>query len=220
MQAQIEIQAVARSESGKGIARAARRAGFVPAVLYANKKGNVNLSVDAQVLTLEYRKGGFLSKIVALKTDKETYHVVPREVQLNPVSDKIEHADFQLVDAKSEVKVRVPVHFIGAEKSIGIKRGGVLSIISRQLQLLCNVNAIPKAIEIDLTGLNIGQSVHINDLKLPEGSRSAYKNRNVTVCSMTGRGKDEEEKPAAEAAAAAPAAGAAPAAAAKPAAKK
>lgn len=224
MQAQVELTSVERPGTGKGAARAARRMGHVPAIIYGNTKAPVTLSVDANGLTNEYRRGGFMNKVVALKTEKNTYFAIPREIQLNPVSDKVEHADFMHVDANTEVKVRVPVHYLNAEKSIGVKRGGVLNVVRRHLDVVCNVRAIPAVIDIDVTNVNIGTSIHIKDIALPEGVRPAIKGRNITICSITGRGKDEEEKPAeGVAAAAVPAATAkapAAAAAAKPAAKK
>jgi large subunit ribosomal protein L25 len=223
MQAQIEFKAVERSAIGKGGAREARRQGTIPAVIYGNSKPVVTLSVEGNNLSNEYRKGGFMNKIVALKSEKSTYFAIPREIQLNPVSDKVEHIDFMHVDEKTEVKVRVPVHYLNAEKSIGIKRGGVLNVVRRYLDLVCNVRNIPTVIDIDITNVNIGTSIHIKDVVLPEGVRPTIKGRNFTICSITGRSKEEEEKPAEAAAAPAAAAGAAKpaaAAAAKPAAKK
>lgn len=214
MQAQIEFKATERDSIGKGGARAARRAGNIPAVIYGNAKATVTLSVEGNPLSNEYRKGGFMNKIVALKSEKATYFALPREIQLNPVSDKVEHIDFMHVDASTEVRVRVPVHYLNIEKSVGIKRGGVLNVVRRYMDVMCNVRAIPTHIDIDITNVNIGTSIHIKDIALPEGVRPAIKGRNFTICSITGRSKDEEEAPAA-AAAAAPAA-----AAAKPAAKK
>jgi large subunit ribosomal protein L25 len=227
MQAQVEFKATERTTIGKGGAREARRQGTIPAVIYGNAKPIVTLNVEGNNLSNEYRKGGFMNKIVALKSEKATYFAIPREIQLNPVSDKVEHIDFMHVDAQTEVKVRVPVHYLNAEKSIGIKRGGVLNVVRRYLDVVCNVRAIPKVIDIDVTNVNIGSSIHIKDIVLPEGVKPSIKGRNFTICSITGRGKDEEEAPVAAAAAtaAAPAAAAgakaAPAAAAaKPAAKK
>jgi large subunit ribosomal protein L25 len=216
MQAQIEFKAVERATIGKGGAREARRQGNVPVIIYGNTKPAVTLSVEGNSLSNEYRKGGFMNKIVALKSDKNTYYAIPREIQLNPVSDKVEHVDFMHVDAQTEVKVRVPVHYLNADKSIGIKRGGVLNVVRRYLDVVCNVRNIPSVVDIDISAVNIGTSIHIGDVALPEGVRPAIKGRNITICSITGRSKDDEEKPAD--AAAAPAAAAKPAA--KPAAKK
>lgn len=215
MQAQLEFEATSRSVSGKGSARAARRAGTVPVIVYGNKKDPVSLAVNANQLTVEYRKGGFMSKVVALKEGKNTLYAIAREIQLNPVSDKIEHADFMHVDAKSVVKVRVPLHFLNVEKSIGIKRGGVLNMVRRHVEMLCNVDSIPKALDVDVANVNIGSSVHINDITLPKGAKPSIA-RNFVLCSITGRAKEEEAAPAEGAAAA----GAVPASTAKQPAEK
>lgn len=223
MQAAVEFKGEARKVSGKGAARAARRAGHVPVVLYANTKETVHANIDANALTQAYNKGGFMNKIVSIDVGGKNYFGIAREIQTHPVSDKIEHADFQQVDAKSEVKVLVPVHISGAEKSVGMKRGGVLNIVSHQVALLCNVTKIPSSIDIDVTDLNIGSSVHLSDIKLPEGVRAANKRVDATIVSISGRAADDDTAAAATAGAAevpastakAPAAGAAAAPAAK-----
>lgn len=230
MKAAIEFKAEARPLAGKGAARAARRAGLVPVNIYANGKENVNLSVEARVISNEYFRGGFMNKVVSLSVNGKNIFAIPRDIQLNPVTDKIEHADFLAVDDKSLVKVRVPVHFLNADKSIGIKRGGVLNIVARDVQLLCPVASIPAALEIDLATLDIGSTIHINNVELPKGVSAASKGRDYTIASIAGRQKEEAADatgapvagavPATKAAAATAAAAAAPKAAAKPAAKK
>ncbi len=237
MKAAIEIKADLRTNAGKGAARAARRAGQVPVIVYGNGKPNVSLNVDARALANEYFRGGFMSKVVSLKSDGKDIFAIPRDVQLNPVSDKIEHADFLAVDDKSVVKVWVPVHIINSEKSVGVKRGGVLNIVAHRVELLCPVASIPSSLDIDVSALDIGSSVHINSVALPKGVISATKGRDITIASIAGRQKEEEvvaaaapvagavpastaKAPAAGATPAAGAAAAAPAAAAKPAGKK
>lgn len=234
MKAAVEFKTETRETPGKGAARAARRAGFVPVVVYGNNKPNISLSVEARAISNEYFRGGFMNKIVALKNGGKDIFAIPRDVQLNPVTDKIEHADFLAVDEKSVVKVWVPVHITGTEKSVGLKRGGVLNVIAHRVQLLAPVASIPAALEVDVSTLEINTSVHLKSLALPKGVTPASK-RDQTIASITGRKKEEEEIPttapaagavpastakapdAAAGAAAAPAAGAA---AAKPAAKK
>lgn len=235
MKAAIELTATPRPVAGKGAARAARRAGNVPVNIYANGKKNVHVNVEARVLSNEYFRGGFMNKIVSLKLDGKDIFAIPRDIQLNPVSDKIEHADFMAVDDKSVVKVKIPLHFLNAEKCVGIKRGGVLNTVARNIEVLCPVANIPAVIDIDLSALNIGESVHTHNLELPKGVAPSSK-QNMTIASIAGRSKDEEAdaatgapvagavpstKSAAAAAAAAKAPAAAPAkGAAKPAAKK
>ena len=230
MKAAVEMKAEIRANAGKGAARAARRAGQVPVIVYGNGKANVSLNVEARALANEYFRGGFMNKIVALKADGKDIFAIPRDVQLNPVSDKIEHADFLAVDDKSVVKVWVPVHVTNADKSVGIKRGGVLNIVSHRVQLLAPVASIPASLDVDVSALEINNSLHLNNLELPKGVKPASK-RSITIVSITGRAKDEEPAagaaapvagavPSTKSAAAGAAAAAAPAAAAKPAAKK
>ena len=236
MKAAVEFNAETRETPGKGAARAARRNGFVPVIVYGKGKDNVSLNVEARALSNEYFRGGFMNKVVALKTGGKNIFAIPRDVQLNPVTDKIEHADFFAVDEKSVVKVWVPVHIVNAEKSVGIKRGGVLNVIAHRVELLAPVASIPASIDVDVAALEINNSVHLKGLKLPQGVTPASK-RDMTIASITGRAKEEAEVPVAgapaaaavpstksaaagAAAAAAPAAGGKAAPAAKPAAKK
>ncbi len=231
MKASVEFTAETRDLVGTGSAREARRQGKVPVAVYAKGKPNLSLVVDAMQLSHNYFKGGFMNKLVSLKIDGKDNFVIPREMQLNPVTDKIEHADFISVDAKSIVKVTVPVHFNNTEKSVGIKRGGILNIVRHEVQLMAPVTSIPSSVEIDVTNLNIGDSIHLHNIKLPEGVSTAIKREDFTIASLTGRAKEEEEVVAAPSATAvpastakavegAPAAGGKAAPAAKPAAKK
>ncbi|MFM9890475.1 MAG: 50S ribosomal protein L25/general stress protein Ctc [Rickettsiales bacterium] len=219
MKAAIEINAEARKTTGKGAARAARRKGFVPVSVYANGKPNQSLNVEARVLANEYFRGGFMNKIVSLKLDGRDVFTIPRDIQLNPVTDKIEHADFIAVDEKSVVKVRVPVRFLNTDKAVGLKRGGVLNIVRHEVELYAPVASIPTALEVDVAELNIGDSVHLHNMALPEGVSPVIKGRDFTIASIAGRQKEEEEAPVAAAAvatgAAAPTAGAVPASTAK-----
>ena len=210
MKAAIQFKAETRPEAGKGAARAARRNGFVPVNVYGKGKSNVSANVEARALSNEYFRGGFMNKIVSLNLGGKEIFAIPRDIQLNPVSDKIEHADFLAVDDKSVVKVFVPVHFLNADKSIGVKRGGVLNIVAHKLELLCPVASIPAAIDVDVATLDIGSSVQLTNVTLPKGVCPAVKGRNVTIASIAGRAKEEEEV-----ATAAPVAGAVPASTAK-----
>jgi large subunit ribosomal protein L25 len=209
MKAAVEFKAETRETPGKGAARAARRAGFVPVIVYGKNKPNVSLSVEARAISNEYFRGGFMNKIVALNSGKSSIFAIPRDIQLNPVTDKIEHADFLAVDEKSVVKVWVPIHMTGTEKSIGLKRGGVLNVIAHRVELLAPVASIPAAIDVDVSAMEINTSVHLKDLNLPKGVVAASK-RDLTIASITGRKKEEEEV-----ASAAPVAGAVPASTAK-----
>jgi large subunit ribosomal protein L25 len=208
MKVNATLEARPRENSGKGAARALRRAALVPAILYGNKQEAVKLALPLKELTLEYRKGAFFNKIIDLKMDGKIIHSLPRDVQAHPVTDVIEHADFQRVDKDSIIHVFVPVRVLNQEKSVGLKRGGVLNIVRHEIELLCKPDSIPAFIEIDVLNVDIGRSVHINDVKLPENVKTAIKDRNFTLITVAGRSKEEEAPAAAAAAAAMPAAGA------------
>ena len=215
MKTAVNFQAETRAAAGKGAARALRRQDKIPAILYTPGEAPVKLALPSKDLTLAYKKGGFMSRVVSISIDGKTYQAIPREVQTHPVSDKIEHADFQRVTAGEKVKVEVPVRFLGADKSAGLKRGGVLNIVRHELELYAAPEHIPVAIEIDISALEIGDSVHINDVKLPADVTPTITNRNFTIATIAGRAKEEEEaKPvaAAEGAAATTVEGAAAAA--------
>ncbi len=198
MQAAITFEAAKRETAGKGSARALRRAGKVPAIVYGELKENVSIAIEEKDVVREYFKGGFFNKLVEVKLGSESYHVLPRDVQLHPVSDKVEHVDFLKVTDESTVTVKVPVRYINRERSKGIKRGGALNIVRHDVELVCNVNHIPSFLEVDLLEVNIGDSVHISSVTLPEGVKSSI-DRDFTLAAITGRGKkDEEETAAAE----------------------
>jgi len=207
------LEAQPRNTSGKGAARALRRLGRVPAVVYGRTKEPASISLPLKELTLEYRKGSFFNKIVDITVGGDKFHALPRDVQTHPVTDVIEHADFQRVEKDSIIHVFVPVKVLNQEKSVGLKRGGVLNIVRHEIELVCTPDAIPSAIEVDVLTSDIGSSVHINDIKLPANVRTAIKDRNFTVVTVAGRTKEEEERPVVAAAAAADGAAAAPGAA-------
>ncbi len=222
MKAAYQFEAKKREATGRGAARAVRREGQVPAVMYSQKMEPVSFSLAENVLTREYNKGAFTSKLVEITLDGKKYFALPRDVQTHPVSDRIEHADFLQVDASSEIRVHVPVKVLNADKSIGLKRGGALNIVRHTVEMICKPDTIPSRIEVDVKDAEIGDSIHISAIKLPEGVKPVIQDRDFTLVTVAGR-KAEEEAKTADAAAegAAPAAGAAaPAAAAKPAAKK
>lgn len=203
MQAAYSFDATPREKMGKGASRALRRDKQVPVIVYVKGKESQSFSVDENALTIAYKKGSFTSKLVELKGKGGTFFAIPRELGIHPVSDRIEHADFQQVDETSEIKVKVPVHVQNVEKSIGIKRGGVLNVVRHDIEMMCKVNNIPKAIDIDISELNIGSSVHVDDITLPQGATPVIK-RNFTIITIAGRAKEEEAAAAAPTGPAAP----------------
>lgn len=235
-----EIKATARPRAGKGAARQVRREGKVPGVIYGDKQAAVTVALDSNELSKIIGKGKFLSTLFELNVDGQKSRVIPRDVQLDPVKDFAIHVDFQRVGPGGKIRVAVPCRFVNEGASPGLKRGGVLNIVRHDVEVICSADAIPAFFEFDLTGIEIGRSIHISATKMPEGVSPVIRNRDFTVATIAGAKAQEEEKPAAaaEATAAAPAAGdakaaaapaaaagakdakAAPAAAAKPAAKK
>jgi len=218
-----------RTDAGKGVARALRREGKLPGVLYGKGQTPVSIALSAKEVTLEYQKGRFRSRLVEITLDGKSIQALPKDLQFNPVTDQIEHVDFIKVEKGVALRVMIPVKFSGQEKSIGLKRGGVLNVVRHEIEFECAPDSIPTHIDVNVSAMDIGSSVHINDVELPKGVKPTI-TRNFTVAAVAGRSRaDEEVKPAAAAAAATPAAGAAPAAgakkddakaAAKPAAKK
>lgn len=216
------LQAEARATAGTGISRSLRRDGKVPGIVYGGGGEDVKIAVSTKELTKEYTKGGFFSKLVDLKIGNQNLLALPRDIQFHPVTDVITHIDFQRVAKDSKIHVFVPVQFINADKCIGVKRGGILNAVRREVELVCTPDNIPEVLIADVANLNIGGSVHINDVKLPEGVRPAIHDRNFTIATIaSSKGMQEETATVAvaaegDAAAAAPAAGAAaPAAAGK-----
>ncbi len=202
-------------------ARAVRRTGNVPAVVYGgDDKTAATIQIDANDLFNLIKKGRFLSTVFDIDVGGKTLKAIPRDVQLDPVKDTPLHVDFQRIGADNRVRVGVPVRFINEAQSPGLKRGGVLNIVRHDVEVWCPADAIPQFFEVDLTGLAIGRSVHISAVTLPAGVKPTIIDRDFTIATIAGSGsKDEEETPAAGAAAAPAAAdGKAPAAAASPAA--
>jgi large subunit ribosomal protein L25 len=218
------LTAELRDRSGKGPARSTRRAGRIPAVVYGAKSAPTLISLEPRQLEPELLRGGYYTTLFDIKVNGTTERVLPRDVHFDPVTDKPIHADFMRVTDQTKVRVHVPVSFTNEGLSPGIKRGGVLNIVRHEIDVVCQANNIPHAIVIDVTGLDIGDSIHIRMVKLPEGVKPAIE-RNFTIATIappTVHKTEAEEQAAAaaaaavaapEGAAAAPAAGAAPGAA-------
>jgi large subunit ribosomal protein L25 len=178
------LTAERRERAGKGGARATRRAGRIPAIVYGDGQDPAMLSVDPRALSLALHKAGFFATLFDLKIDGETTRVLPRGVQLDPVSDKPIHVDFMRVSAGSRVHVQVPVVFRNDVASPGLKRGGVLNIVRHEIEVVCAPDLIPQELVVDLTGLEIGDSVHISAIALPEGVRPTITDRDFTVATI------------------------------------
>jgi large subunit ribosomal protein L25 len=180
----ITLEAQPRDRAGKGAARATRRAGRIPAVLYGDKKAPLTLSLDPKSFVRELSQPGYFSHLVDIKLDGETHRALPRDVQFHPVTDTPLHADFVRVTADTRTHVAVPVAFENHAGSPGLKRGGVLNIVRHEIDVSCRADSIPERIVIDLTDLDIGDSVHISSVKLPEGVRPTTTERDFTVATI------------------------------------
>jgi large subunit ribosomal protein L25 len=205
-----QLTAEARQDTGKGPARLLRRQGKLPGIMYGAGIEPIKIAIGQHEFSQVLRRPGFFAHVVELTLGNEKHRVLPRALQRNPVTDIPEHVDFLRITDAAEVHVMVRVLFKNREKSPGLKRGGTLNIVRRELELLCTSDHIPEVIEIDLAGTNIGQSIHISHIPLPQGVRPAISDRDFTVAAIVGRRgqKEDEDATPAAAAAAAPAAGA------------
>lgn len=203
MSAVKQIQAVARDRAGKGAARAVRREGLVPGVVYGDKQEPQLVSLGYVDMFQQVQTGRFLSTLVDLEVDGTTVRTIPRAVQFDPVRDFIIHADFLRLGAGARITVEVIVQFRNAEASPGIKRGGVLNVVRHEVELSCPADSIPEEIVVDLTGLDIGDSVHISSVSLPEGATPTITDRDFTIATIASpAGLKEEQREAEEAEAA------------------
>ena len=190
-----------REHTGTGGARATREKGLLPGVLYGGPRGAVPIELKLAEVQKALRAGKFLSHMIEIDHKGERQPVIPREIQFHPVSDTPIHVDLYRVEENSVITVDVPVHFTNHEASPGLKRGGALNIVRHTINLRVPAAKIPEELVVDLSGLNIGDVVHISAVKLPEGARPTITGRDFTVATITGRGGADDEAATAEAAA-------------------
>ncbi len=194
----IELKAVVRERVGKGAARAARREGLVPAVIYGNKQAPEAISIEQRIIIKQLNTGSFLSTIYVIDVDGKKTNVLPRDIQVDPVKDFPIHVDFLRVSKESKIAVEVSVRFINEEKSPGLKRGAVLNVVRHDIELLCPIDAIPEEIVIDLDGAQIGDTIHVSSVKLPDNVTPTITDRDFTIATIAGKGgaqeKDDEEE--------------------------
>jgi large subunit ribosomal protein L25 len=208
-----QIKAAARSRAGKGAARAERRAGRVPGIIYGDGKEPLPISLDYDELRKRIYAGRFLTTVHDIEIDGVKHRVIPRDFQLDAVRDLPLHVDFMRLGEGATIRVNIPVQVRNAELSPGVKRGGTVSVVTHTIEVRCRADAIPAGIEVDVGDLEINHSRHLSDIKLPDGVR-AVSGRDITLVTVVPpSGYAEELKAAAEAAAATAAAAAAAAAA-------
>lgn len=205
--ANLVIKAELRDKAGKGSSRALRREDRVPAVIYGDKKDPVSVSLSRVELMKELNKGGFLNTSFDVEVGGNKDTVLPRDVQFHPVTDWPLHVDFLRLAKGASINLMIPVHFINGEECPGIKQGGILNVVRHEIEFTCPVSAIPEAIVIDIIELDMGESVHISSVKLPEGVTPIIDDRDFTIATMAApsalKSAEEEEAEAAEAAEAA-----------------
>jgi large subunit ribosomal protein L25 len=206
----MELKATARPSVGKGAARAERRAGRVPGVIYGNNQPPTPISVDDRELRQRILAGRFLTTIYDIDLEGKKHRVIPRDFHLDPVRDFPVHVDFMRLGEGATIRVSVPLHVIKSEASPGVKRGGTVNIVTHTIDLECSVDNIPPYLEADVSSLEISHSLHLSDIKLPASVKSLAREDITLVTIVPPSGYAEELKAAAAAAAGAAAPGAAP----------
>ena len=184
MSEQLTLPAETRDRAGKGASRELRRDGRVPAVVYGDKKEPMSVHVEEKALAKALSTGHFMNTVVMIVVGGKAHRTLPKDVQFHPVTSRPIHVDFLRIGAHSTVTVAVPVRFDNEEASPGLKRGGVLNVVQHEVELVCDASEIPDELHIDLTGLEIGDSIHISAVKLPKGAKPAIEDRDFTVATV------------------------------------
>ncbi len=186
-----------RENVGKGQSRALRREGRIPGVIYGNKNNPISISISERDLKAELRKAGFFNRLCDLKLGKESIRVLPQDVAIHPVTDKTEHIDFLRVSENTKVTIQVPVKFENEENCPGIKIGGILNVVRYSVEVSCPASKIPEEFIIDLTDLELGDSIHFSSIKIEEGITPTISDRDFTIASIVAPAaltSEEEEK--------------------------
>ena len=191
------LSAERRVRAGKGAARATRRAGRVPGIIYGGDQEPLPISLEPRELSRALAKRGFLATVAEVTVDDAVHRALPRDVQYHPATDAPLHVDFMRVGADTRVTVTVPVVFINPEMSIGLRRGGILNIVRHGIAVICQVDNIPEKLVVDLNGLDIGDSIHISAVNFPPGSRPTITDRDFTIASVAASSAVREEAAAA-----------------------
>ena len=194
----IELKAWARARTGKGGAREVRREGRVPGIIYGGKDEPQNIALETKEISKQVQTGHFQSTIFMIDMEGTKIRVIPREVQVDPVRDFPIHVDFMRLSKDAQVTVEVPVHFLNDAASPGLKRGGVLNVVRHDIPVRCPADKIPESFELDLTGLEIGDSIHISAVTLPDGVVPTITDRDFTIATIVGRAAEEGPAEAAE----------------------
>lgn len=178
------LAAMPRDRAGKGSARAMRRAGQVPAVIYGNKLDPLTISIERGLLEQELYKPGFFIRLIDVQVNGETHRVLPRDVQFHPVTELPLHVDFLRFSRERRIAVSIPVVFENEEDSPGLKRGGVLNVVRFEVEVECTADNIPQSFTADLAGLDIGDGIHASSIALPEGVEFSISDRDFTIATI------------------------------------
>jgi len=202
MSEQLTLPAETRDRAGKGASRALRRDGRVPAVVYGEKKEPLAIHVEEKLLHKMLRTGHFMNSVVMIDVGGKAHRTLPKAVDFHPVSSRPIHVDFLRIGEHTKVTVAIPVRFDNEAASPGLKRGGVLNVVQHEIELVCDAASIPDELHVDLTGLDIGDAIHISNIKLPDGVVPAIDDRDFTVATVVApsamKSEAEEEAEAAE----------------------
>jgi large subunit ribosomal protein L25 len=201
--ADIVLNVEVRDRTGTGGAREARRQSKVPGVLYGGPKGPVPIAVRQNEFRKALYTGKLLGHLVTLRHGKEDQQVIAKDVQFHPVTDEPVHFDLYRVEKGQEIHINVPVHFRNEEASPGMKQGGSLEIVRHDLELVCRADRIPEELIVDLTGRELGDTIRLSDITLPEGVRAATNDPEFVIASLKVSSAAQAEDAEAEAAAAA-----------------
>ena len=180
----LTLSAETRERAGKGASRAMRREGRVPAVIYGNNEDPAAIHVEEKALMKLLHTGHFMNSVVMVDVGGKPARTLPKDVQFHPVTDRPLHVDFLRISEHAKVTVAVPVRFENEDDAPGLKRGGVLNVVRHELELVCDAAEIPDEVVIDLKGLDIGDSVHISQVSLPGGAKSAIEDRDFTIATI------------------------------------
>jgi large subunit ribosomal protein L25 len=184
MSDQLTLSAEARETAGKGASRALRREGRVPCVIYGGGEAPMGVHVEEKALMKALHTGHFMNSVVMIEVGGASVRTLPKDVAFHPVTDRPLHVDFLRISEHTKVTVNVPVHFTNEEASPGIKRGAVLNVVRHELELICDAAEIPDEIVIDLTGTDVGDSIHISAVTLPKGVTSVIEDRDFTIATI------------------------------------
>lgn len=184
MSEQLTLSAEARDRAGKGASRALRREGRVPAVIYGNNEEPQSIHVEEKLLNKLLGTGHFFNSVVFVDVDGKKIRTLPKDVAFHPVTDRPLHADFLRVSEHASVHVNVPVRFDNEDASPGLKKGGVLNIVAHEIELIVDAAEIPDDVVVDLTGVDVGESIHISGVKLPRGAKAAHDEQDFTVATI------------------------------------